>query len=116
MELNEERVDRIVVLSMNGRLDAVTTSDFTNWSDRQSFPEGHGVILDMEGLNYISSAGLRGILTVAKRIRAGKGSLAVCGLSGVVRDVFHVSGFSTILETYSTREAALAAVQEVGSP
>src|SRR5579862_4740758 len=69
------------------------------------------VLLDMEELTYISSAGLRTVLIAAKEMRANGGAMAVCGVTGYVRQVFEISGFIALLSVYPDRLAALRALR-----
>ena len=112
MELKETSRDGVVILEMSGKLDAVTTPELTAWFDNKSDADPGRFIFDCAGLTYLSSAGLRGFLTVAKQIKSRQGRVAFCGLGGVVLEVFRVSGFVTIFETFPTIDAGLEAVKE----
>ena len=99
-----------LVIAVEGRMDAVSTPEFDQalggWIDQ-------GVvrfIVDLSGLEYISSAGLRGILTGVKRLNTLEGQMILTGLRDTVREVFEISGFSTIIPV---RESVEAALQEV---
>lgn len=111
MELRERREDGVLVLEMSGKMDAIATPDFTAWFDSRISAGEYRFAVDCSGLSYLTSAGLRGVLTVAKQIRAKQGRLIFCGLSGVVLEVFEASGFLTILETCPTLPDARAAIQ-----
>jgi len=65
----------------------------------------------MSRLEYISSAGLRVLLVMAKKVQQAKGKVALFGLSPNVREVFSVSGFDTIFSIQPDSAAALAAVR-----
>lgn len=65
------------------------------------------LILDFAGLDYISSAGLRMVLVVAKRLKQESGLLVLCGMQSHVREVFDISGFLAILNVEPTRSEAL---------
>ena len=65
----------------------------------------------MSGLDYISSAGLRVLLVMAKKVQQAKGKVALYGLVPNVREVFAVSGFDTIFSIQPDSAAALAAVR-----
>ena len=67
------------------------------------------LILDFAGLDYISSAGLRMVLVVAKRLKQESGLLVLCGMQPHVREVFEISGFDKIIPAFSTRAEAAAA-------
>jgi anti-anti-sigma factor len=95
------------VVTVKGRLDAVSTPDFEKkvlgWTE-----EGvKKVPLDFSGLDYISSAGPRSILLPAKKLKAVNRSLAVANPSGVVREVFTISSFDTIIPIHDSPASVL---------
>lgn len=65
------------------------------------------VLLNMTELSYISSAGLRVVLVLAKRLKQAGGKLVIYGMQPHVREVFDVSGFLAILNVTATRAEAL---------
>ena len=67
-----------------------------------------GLVLDFAALDYISSAGLRMVLVVAKRLKQEGGLLVLCSMQPHVREVFDISGFLAILNVEPTRTEALA--------
>ena len=70
------------------------------------------VVLDLEQLSYISSAGLRVILLAAQRLQERNVKFMVCSLSDSVSEVFQVSGFDKIVPIYATQPDALSAARE----
>lgn len=66
------------------------------------------LVLDFSALDYISSAGLRMVLVVAKRLKQEGGQLVLCGMQPHVREVFDISGFLAILNVEPGRAEALA--------
>lgn len=67
-------------------------------------------VLDLSRLDYISSAGLRVVLMLAKRVREQQGQLILCCLQQHVREVFDISGFLAILTVTDTRDEAVAQI------
>jgi anti-anti-sigma factor len=65
------------------------------------------IVFDMKELEYISSAGLRSVLVAAKQSDHRGGHLSCCSMSGLVRKVFEVSGFSEMIPIHNTLEEAL---------
>lgn len=104
---NTKNGDKLVV-EVKGRLDAVTAAEFDQQCSDWLAEGNTFVIADLSGLEYISSAGLRSILTAAKRLKGAKGDLVFCGLSGMVEEVFAVSGFSAMFTLFDSVDAALA--------
>ncbi|HBN08614.1 MAG TPA: anti-sigma factor antagonist [Cyanobacteria bacterium UBA8530] len=105
MQTSAHQQNASVVMAVTGRLDAVTTTEFDQDCAQYSSEK---LILDLSGLEYVSSAGLRGILSVAKKMKAAGGSLSLCGLSGLVLEVFTVSGFDNFLPIFEDIEKACA--------
>jgi anti-anti-sigma factor len=95
------------ILAVTGRMDAVTAPEFENRVlDWINAGETH-LVVDFEGLEYISSAGLRSILTIAKNLKTRKGQMALCSLRDTVKEVFEISGFSTIIPVFESIDAAI---------
>jgi anti-anti-sigma factor len=72
------------------------------------------VILDMRDCTYISSAGLRFVLTVAKQAASARGGLAIFGLQPAVNEVFESSGFQNILSIVPDEAQARASLAQEG--
>ncbi len=65
------------------------------------------IVLDLGGIEYVSSAGLRVLLLVAKKLRLGDGELGLCALGPAVRQVFELAGFLSIFPIEASRAAAV---------
>jgi anti-anti-sigma factor len=96
-----------IIVAVSGRMDAVSAPEF----DRQCgawVTEGANLfILDFSALEYISSAGLRSLLVLGKKLGAGKGRVVIASARDVVKEVFSISGFGSIFPMDDTVEAAL---------
>jgi len=104
---NSRHGDKLVV-TVAGRMDAITAQEFDTQCRQWLAAGDTRIIADLSGLEYISSAGLRSILSAAKQLKAAQGSLAFCKLSGMVEEVFVVSGFAAMFTIHPTLEEALA--------
>jgi anti-anti-sigma factor len=109
MECNRHKANGAMVISVTGRMDAVTARDFEKESGAWTGEEEKKLVVDLSGVDYISSAGLRSFLLLGKRVKAAGGTLALSGMQGMVRDVFDMSGFATIFPVYATIEEAVEA-------
>ncbi|WP_323018755.1 STAS domain-containing protein [Castellaniella sp.] len=69
------------------------------------------IVLDLARLDYISSAGLRVILLLAKKLKQAGGALALCAIQPNVREVLEISGFLSILKVYDQKSEAVAALE-----
>ncbi len=107
MEIQTRKEKGGVVVSVKGRMDAVTAPEFEkNVIDLIS--KGEKIfVLNFVGLDYISSAGLRSILTIAKKLKEKEGKILFAGLRGPVEEVFKVSGFPSMFKVFDSEESAL---------
>ena len=64
------------------------------------------IVVDLAGLEYISSAGLRSFLAASQQLK-DEGQIRLCALGGLVREVFNISGFESIFHVYPSVEEAL---------
>ena len=111
MQISTTLKDGISVTRISGRMDATTVSEF-NEECQNLLKSGSGrIIIDLEGLEYISSAGLRGILTMGKACKAAGTALAFCSMQAMVADMFKLSGFTSILKVYPSLDEALAGMR-----
>ena len=107
MEISVRKEKNVSVVSVTGRMDAVTAPEFEkNLSELMSKGEKK-FLVNLAGLEYISSAGLRSILVIAKQSKAGQGEVIFSGLRGPVEEVFKISGFHSIFKIFDSEEAAL---------
>ena len=107
MEIQTAKEKNTVVVSVKGKIDAVTAPEFEKVLGKLIAEGENTFLLNFSGLEYISSAGLRSILSTAKQLKPKSGSILFCGLQGPVKDVFKISGFGTIFKIFETREDAL---------
>ena len=94
-------VNGFTVINVKGKLDVTSSEGFTELSISET-EKNPKIVLDFAGLEYISSAGLRAVLMIAKKAAAAGGSFAVAGAVGSVVDVFKISGFDGIIRMCPT--------------
>jgi anti-anti-sigma factor len=87
-------------------MDAVTAPEFEKAVETLMGEGETAFVVDMAELDYISSAGLRSILALAKKLKTDGGSLHLAALQDSVREVFDISGFSSIIPVFDSVEAA----------
>lgn len=84
-----------LTLALEGRLDTVTAPELENCI-KESTDGVASLTLDLSKLDYISSAGLRVLLSAQKKMKA-QGTMTVRGVNETVMEIFEVTGFSDIL-------------------
>ena len=109
MQISTRTSNDIHIVAITGSLDSTTSPEAQKSLDAV-LAGARKVALDFSQLDYISSAGLRILLGAAKQLRAKGGTLGMCGLNQSVRQVFDISGFSSILPVYQSESEALGAM------
>ncbi len=107
MSLTREKSGDVLVVAASGQINSANAAEIER-SLLQWLEEAETKwVLDMSGVEYISSAGLRVVLLVAKRLKQNGGHLVLCSLQPHVKEVFDISGFLAILDVAETRESAI---------
>jgi anti-anti-sigma factor len=109
MQMDVTPMERATIVRVSGSMDAVAAplfqEQFHELIDGQRF-----FVVDVSGLDYISSAGLRAIIEAAKRVKADQGAIVFCGLQGMVKEVFEISYFTNMFPVYVDVDEALASL------
>ena len=108
--MNTERKDSVLIAKPEGRIDGVNARDFHDALSEAIGSDSNPVIVDLADINYISSAGLRTFLLVAKTLQQRSAQFALCSLSEPIREIFEISGFDKIIAIHDSEEQALAAL------
>jgi len=111
MEFAQEQSGDVVIVKLAGRLDSNTAQPAEERFMQVLASGTLHLAIDMSKLEYISSAGLRVLLVVAKKVQQAKGKVVLFGLVRNVREVFSISGFDRIFAIQSDIAAAVAAVR-----
>ena len=109
MEIKQEKKGEVSVLNISGRLDATTAMELESSLVPLIEKDGKKIILDLEGLEYISSAGLRIMLLGMKMIKKISGKMVICEMRDHIREIFEIAGFLPIFTIVATQEDALSA-------
>lgn len=101
-----------LVVTTEGRVNGLNAAEYRRRLDDALEEESPAVVLNFEGLSYISSAGLRVVLQVAKGLRRRGAKFAACNLDGPVLDVFVTVGFDRIIPLHNSVDSAVASFLE----
>jgi anti-sigma B factor antagonist len=116
MDITTTKHDTAAVLSLTGRVDAITAGDLEGALNGHIEQGNRKIILDCSGLVYISSGGLRVLLATAKKLHNDGDRFVLCGLSVEVQKVMHLAGFMAIFSICATASEALDTVKEPEKP
>ncbi|MBV8190028.1 MAG: STAS domain-containing protein [Alphaproteobacteria bacterium] len=108
----KERFEKgFIILQPCGRMDSQTSPDLLPSIESKLRDSTKNVVLDLAEVPYVSSAGLRIFLLIAKQVAAARGKFAITSLRPEIREVLTISGLSSILQIYDTPQSALSALE-----
>ena len=113
MNVSSRRFANAVVLSVSGRLDQDTCEAFRGDLTQvveSSARDGGAIVLDLAGLEYVSSAGLRCFMLASRQAKAQNGRIYVAALQPMVAEIFEISHFNLVFRVFPTVREALEAV------
>jgi stage II sporulation protein AA (anti-sigma F factor antagonist) len=111
MNIHFEKAGTLLVVILEGRLDATHHQDVRDVVGKQIETDGvKGVVFDLSGLEYISSAGFREFFLLGRQLQRVGGGLAVCALQPSVKQIFDIAQFQTAYPVFETRYEALVAI------
>ena len=108
MNITREDKGTVTVVSVTGSMDAATSPELTDYLNKEMSAGKKKLVVNLSGLEYTSSAGLRVLLNAVKEARKHGGDLRVAAAQPNVNKVFVVSGFTSILKFYGTVDEAAA--------
>jgi anti-sigma B factor antagonist len=96
----------ILTLTVSGRIDADTTGAFSETIDRCIEAGNHKIVLDLSGVDYVTSVGLRALILGAKRLAPLGGKMVLCAPQERVLKLLELAGFTSIFKIAGNREQA----------
>lgn len=97
MQIEPNKTDGSLYLKLSGRLETSTAPMLQEVVDTQT-DDISELLMDMENIEYVSSAGLRVLLAASKKMKAKDGRMTVSHVNDDVMDVFEITGFNEILD------------------
>jgi len=107
-EVYRKDVEHVKILNIQGFLDAHTAPNFENELQNFIKEKSFNIIVNLDGLQYISSAGLGVFMGVIEDIRNNGGDLKICCAAPKVFKVFDLLGFPSLYEFYDSEEQAVS--------
>ena len=107
LQINVSEMKRVRLFEVAGRVDSVNANEFGAALDEALRDGKRNLVLDLSGVEYMSSAGLREMVRVLKQVRREGGDLRLAALSERVQEVLELAGLDTIFEIYPTQVEAV---------
>ncbi|MFO1027641.1 MAG: STAS domain-containing protein [Acetobacteraceae bacterium] len=109
MQLATRKVYDVVVVDLTGSLDSHSAGEIGDQLTAIAQGADKHVLLNLEKVEYVSSAGLRIILRAAKLLQNAHGEMKLCAAQETVKDVMLTAGFDSLLKLYDSEKDAFAA-------
>lgn len=107
IDINVSNRDSVTLVEASGRVDSMSANQFGEALSTQ-IDGGHlSLVLDLSGVDYMSSAGLREIVAALKKVKRASGDLRIAQPSERVREVLEMAGLDTIFQIYGTQDEAV---------
>ncbi len=107
MEIEVIDYPQAVLVKVSGEMDAITAPDFDVMFKKETDAGKKSFVFDFSQLKCVTSAGLRSVLTAAKALTGMQGSFVFCGIHGLVKELFDLSGFTKLFTIVESAELAL---------
>jgi len=107
LTITDRTEDGVLIISPVGKLETLSAKDFENHL-KQTLSDGpSNLLIDMAGVDYVTSFGLRSILIIAKQLSPSGHKLILFGVNAAVLEVLRISGFLKIIEVVDGQAEAL---------
>ena len=118
MEITSYALPTCTVVQPSGKLDRRTAAALEQALQAVASSGVHQVVLDLEGVGEMSSAGLRVIISVTKQLRSERkgGDLRLAAPSDRVVQILELAGLLPVLNVYTSREEAIASFDDPVTP
>lgn len=102
-----EEMHRVNLLVVSGRVDSNTSPKLAEHLTSQLDSGAMNLLVDLEEVDYMSSAGLRELVSALKKVKKGGGDLRLVSPSPRVKEVLDLAGLTTLFEIYDDRVKAV---------
>ena len=111
MEITSRQITDVTLIQVEGRIDHRTATDFENalkpHLNQCLAGEYKKILVDLGGVDFMTSAGLRVLMIAAKTCDKQRGNVTVAALQPGIREIFEISRFDLVLKIFPTVESAL---------
>lgn len=107
IKIQTTELKRVLLIEVAGRVDSIT-ADELGAALNEAIDNGQNrIVMDLNKVDYMSSAGLRELVSALKRLKNGRGDLRLASLSDRVKEVLELAGLDEIFEIYDTQVEAV---------
>ncbi len=102
----------ITILRLEGRLDASSSPELESKLNEQIGQNRLKILVDFSRLDYLSSAGMRLLLSTTKKLKAKEGKLMLVSINDEVMEIIKMAGFERILQIFNTEKEAFDSLKQ----
>ena len=106
------RNNGLLVAALVGRVDSSNANEFQKMMEAEIAPKHKVLIMDFEQVSYVSSAGLRVVVIMAKKFKGPYKKFGICALSEQIHKIFKMSGLDRAMPVHRTRTEAIAELEQ----
>ena len=106
MEILKDKINNIIIYNLSGRFDSNSFREFEIKIFKEIEDGSYYFVLNLEKLDYLSSAGLRTMLKVTKKLNSLTGKLVICSIPNHILEIFEISGFNHFVKIVPTLKEA----------
>lgn len=114
MNFSSQQIANVTLIRIDGRIDHKTVKEFeislTPFLEAGNPAAGEKIVMDLGGLDFMTSAGLRMLMIAAKTCSKQHRDIAVAALQPIIQEIFTISRFDLVLKVFPTVQAALEAL------
>jgi anti-anti-sigma factor len=110
MTVESNTQGKATVLQVSGRMDAESASEFEEACVAGLTGGVKNLVVNVAELSYVSSMGLRAFLQGAKKAQGSGGAMLLCGMKGMVKEVFDMTHLTPLFPLFDSVDAALASL------
>lgn len=109
MDIIENEIGNVSTLALGGRLDIYSSKDLEQKLNALVNADKVCLVVSLEGLDYISSSGLRVLLAFLKEVKKREGDIKLACMKPSIKEVFDIAGFSPLFSIYDRESVAVQA-------
>lgn len=107
MDISTQELKRVSVMTVKGRVDSATAPDLETALKQLVDADKTQIVLDLKDVEYMSSAGLRAMVSTLKAVKRTNGDLRLCAPSARVGEVLRLAGLTSIFSIYPSQTEAV---------
>lgn len=108
LDFEDREVNSVTVVDFFGKMNTSTSPEAEKYINQLIDQGATNILFNLEELDFISSTGLRVILSTGKKLGGSNGKLVICNPNITVKDVLDMSGFSQMFGVFESEDEALA--------